>query len=364
MTHIIPPLLQPLTLRPGVVARNRVWLAPLTNMQSHPDGTLSDAELHFLAMRADGGFGLVETCAAHVAQDGKAWNGELGVSDDTMIPGLTCLAARIHEGGALASVQLFHGGLRASRSVSGVPTWSASAYGEPELELPREGTEGDIARAISSFAGAARRCADAGFDSVELHGAHGYLLSQFLSAVYNTRTDRWGGSLENRARLIREAVRAVKQAAPSLVIAVRLSPEDFGHARGVDLDETLEVARWLKQDGMEVVHLSLWQSALNTTKRQDEHATTLFRKALGEEMRIVVAGKIWMREEGEAQLARGADAIALGRAAIANADWPRRAHGEGGPIKQPPLTVQELGERGLSEAFAGYMRKWKGFVAD
>ena len=359
-----PPLLRPLTLRSGVVAKNRVWLAPLTNMQSHADGTLSEDELAFLAMRADSGFGLVETCAAHVSQDGKAWAGELGVSADVMIPGLTRLAARIHAGGALASAQLFHGGLRASSAVSGLPTWSASAVAEPDLELPRAATEADIARVVADFAAAARRCAEAGFDAIELHGAHGYLLSQFLSTVYNVRTDRFGGSLENRARLIREVLRAVKHAAPSLVIAVRLSPEDFGQAKGLDLDETLEVAAWLADDGMEVVHLSLWQSALHTKKRPESHATTLFRAALGDRVRIVVAGKIWTRADGEAQLALGADAIALGRAAIVNPDWPQRAHAEGGVLRQLPVTTAELRARGLNETFAGYMRKWKGFVSD
>jgi 2,4-dienoyl-CoA reductase-like NADH-dependent reductase (Old Yellow Enzyme family) len=354
-------LLEPLSLRPGVVARNRVWLAPLTNMQSHPDGTCSELEERFLGMRADGGFGLVETCAAHVAQDGKAWPGELGVHDDAMIPGLTRLAARIHAGGALASVQLFHGGLHATASVSGVPTWSASAYEEPGLVTPRAATEEDLARVITQFADAARRCAAAGFDAVELHGAHGYLLSQLLSTVYNQRTDRWGGSLEHRARLIREVTRAVREAAPSLVLAVRLSPEDFGQAKGIDLDETIQVARWLADDGMEVLHLSLWRSAVATKKRPDTHATPLFRDAVGEAVRIVAAGGVWSREDADAQLAHGADAVALGRAAIANHDWPKRI-AEDRPIARAPVTEDHLLAEGLSPSFVGYMRNWKGFV--
>jgi 2,4-dienoyl-CoA reductase-like NADH-dependent reductase (Old Yellow Enzyme family) len=357
------PLLQPLELRPGVVAPNRVWLAPLTNMQSHADGTLSDDELGFLAARADGGFGLVETCAAYVAPEGKAWPGELGVHDEAMLPGLRRLAARIHRGGALGCVQLFHGGLRAKREVSGLPTWSASVYEEPDLETPRAGTEEDVATAVGAFAAAARRCAQAGFDAVELHGAHGYLLSQFLSAVYNRRTDRWGGPLEHRARLIREVLRAVRAAAPSLAVMVRLSPEDFGQAKGIDLDETIQVARWLAEDGMDVLHLSLWRSALPTTKRPEHHAVPLFREAVGAGVRIVTAGQIWTREEAEGQLAFGADAVALGRAAIANPDWPRLAHGAG-PIARPPLRPAELRERALSETFVGYMRNWKGFVED
>jgi 2,4-dienoyl-CoA reductase-like NADH-dependent reductase (Old Yellow Enzyme family) len=367
------PLLRPLELRAAapdatsagapIVAPNRVWLAPLTNMQSHPDGTLSDDELGFLAARADGGFGLVETCAAHVAQEGKAWAGELGVHDDAMLPGMTRLASRIHEGGALASVQLFHGGLRASREVSGLPTWSASAHEEPGLVTPRAGTDQDIAGVIEAFASAARRCAAAGFDSVELHGAHGYLLSQFLSTVYNRREDRWGGPLENRARLIREVLRAVRAAAPSLVLAVRLSPEDFGQAKGIDLDETLEVARWLAAEGMEVLHLSLWRSALPTKKRPEHHAVPLFREAVGPHVRIVTAGQIWTREEAEAQLELGADAVALGRAAIANPDWARLVHGAG-ELARPPLSAEQLRARALSDDFVRYMRNWKGFVAD
>jgi 2,4-dienoyl-CoA reductase-like NADH-dependent reductase (Old Yellow Enzyme family) len=355
-------LFSPLVLRPGVIARNRVWLAPLTNMQSHPDGTCSEAEQRFLGMRSDGGFGLVETCAAHVSEDGKAWPGELGVHDDAMTAGLRRLAARIHEGGALASVQLFHGGLRADPTVSGLATISASAYEEAGNATPRACSEEDLARVIGDFARAARRCADAGFDSVELHGAHGYLLSQFQSTVYNQRTDRWGGSLENRCRLVREVTRAVREAAPSVVLALRLSPEDFGQAKGIDLDETVQLARWLVEDGMEVLHLSLWRSSQVTKKRPDTHATPLFRRAVGPNVAIVAAGGIWTREDAQAQLEHGADAVALGRAAIANSDWPARVVG-GRELAHAPVTAEHLVHEGLSEGFVGYMRKWKGFVA-
>ncbi|MDB4931531.1 MAG: oxidoreductase [Myxococcaceae bacterium] len=354
------PLLAPLALRPGVVSRNRVWLAPLTNQQSHADGTLSDAELHFLARRADGGFGLVETCAAYVSQDGKAWPGELGVHDDAMLDGLTRLARRIHDGGALASAQLFHGGVRASQAVSGLPTWSASANADDHGGTSREATEDDLARVIADFVAAARRCADAGFDSVELHGAHGYLLSQFLSTTYNRREDRWGGSLEHRARLIREVTRAVKAAAPSLVLAVRMSPEDFGQTKGVDLDESLQVARWLVEDGAELLHLSLWRAARNTTKRPEAHATTLFREAVGPSIPLVVAGAIWTHAEAEAQLALGADAVALGRSAIANHDWPAKA--DDATLHLAPVAPATLIAEGASPGFVEYLRAFRGFV--
>lgn len=354
-------LFDPLELREGVVARNRIWLAPLTNMQSHADGTLSDDELHFLSRRAEGGFGLVETCAAHVQQDGKAWPGELGVHDDAMLPGLKRLAAAIHQDGALLSAQLFHGGLRADPAVSGAECWGPSAH-QDEKNRCRAGTEEDIQRVIEAFANAARRCAQAGFDGVELHGAHGYVLSQFLSTVYNQRQDRWGGSLENRSRLMRETLAAVRRAAPNLVLAVRISPEDYGQAKGLDLDENLEVARMLADEGMDVLHLSLWRASLNTAKRPQEHAVALFRRALPSRVKMVVAGAIWTREDAEAQLARGADAVALGRGAIANHDWPQRIH-RGEDIHLAPVSAEVLLKGGASPRFVGYLRGWKNFVA-
>ncbi|AGC47296.1 FAD/FMN-binding oxidoreductase [Myxococcus stipitatus DSM 14675] len=354
-------LFEPLELREGVVARNRIWLAPLTNMQSHTDGTLSDDELRFLSRRAAGGFGLVETCAAHVKQDGKAWPGELGVHDDAMLPGLTRLAKAIHQDGALLSAQLFHGGLRADPAVSGLECWGPSAHRDERSQC-RAATEEDILSTIDAFASAARRCDQAGFDGVELHGAHGYVLSQFLSTVYNQREDTWGGSLENRSRLLRETLTAVRRAVPSRVLAVRISPEDYGQAKGLDLDENLEVARMLADAGMDVLHLSLWRAALNTLKRPQEHAVTLFRRALPSRVKIVVAGAIWTREDAEAQLARGADAVALGRGAIANHDWPQRIH-RGEDLHLAPVSEDVLLQGGASPGFVGYLRGWKNFVA-
>src|ERR1035441_2582843 len=106
-------ILSPLSFRNGVRSKNRVMLAPMTNLQSHEDGTLSDEELAWLTMRADGGFGIVVTCAAHVAKDGQGCSGELGFFDDAQVPGLTKLAKNVHDRGALAFAQIFHGGLRA-----------------------------------------------------------------------------------------------------------------------------------------------------------------------------------------------------------------------------------------------------------
>lgn len=353
-------LLDSLTLRPGVVSRNRVWLAPLTNKQSHLDGTLAEAELNFLAMRADGGFGLVETCAAYVSLEGKAWEGELGVDADDKLDGLRRLAGRLHAGGALASVQLFHGGLRASKAVSGRDAVAPSDWSDPQGNVGRALPREALAGVVVSFAAAAARCEAAGFDSVELHGAHGYLLSQFLSTVYNTRTDDYGGSLENRARLLREVTRAVRAAAPKLVLAVRVSPEDFGQTRGVDLDESLTLARWLVEDGAEVLHLSLWQAQRNTAKYPESHPISLFRAAVGDGVRLVTAGSLWSHAEAQAQLDLGADAVALGRSAIANHDWPLKR--DPAAMHRAPVSPETLIAEGASPAFVDYLRAFRGFV--
>jgi 2,4-dienoyl-CoA reductase-like NADH-dependent reductase (Old Yellow Enzyme family) len=330
----------------------------MTNQQSHEDGTLSDQELHWLVSRADGGFGVVMTCAAHVAKDGQGWPGELGIFDDLHLPGLARLASALRERGAVSVVQLFHGGVRADTSVSGSVAWSAS-----EGEGARAATEDDLARVIRQFGDAAVRAKAAGFDGVELHGAHGYLLTQFLSATQNRRNDAWGGSLEGRARLIREVTREVRaRTGGGFTVGVRLSPEDFGNAKGLDLDESVQTARWLAEDGVDFVHVSLWRALVDTKKRPGEHALPLFRAALPEDVALLVAGTVWTREEAERLLELGADGVALGRSAIVNPDWPLRASEHGWEPKRPPVTVEELHARGLSPRFAEYMRQWKGFV--
>jgi len=363
----MPGLFEPFRFRNGVITPNRVTLAPLTNQQSHLDGTLSDAEQAWLVRHAIGGFGIVTTCAAFVAQDGKAWPGELGVDRDDQVERLAGLASALRAHGSLPMVQLFHGGTRAPSEISGSRPWSASEYVEdrPGYQVPRAATEADLAGVIEAFAAAAARCARAGFAGVELHGAHGYLLSQFLSSTMNTRTDAWGGSLENRARLIRATMQAVRARVPAdFVVGVRLSPEDFGQAKGLDLDETVQVARWLADDGAELIHLSLWRAERMTTKRPAEHPITIFRAALPAEVAIIAAGNLWTAADGQAVLDRGADLIALGRSAIANPDWANQARSEGWEPRRPPLTRDELIARSASPEFAVYLRQFKGFVAD
>lgn len=281
--------------------------------------------------------------------------------DDALVPGLRRLTDSLHAHGALVFAQIFHGGLRADPALTGERTWSANEVDGG----PRAATEEDLRRVIAQFADAAGRAHAAGMDGVEIHGAHGYLLTQFLSVTENTRSDAWGGSLENRARLIRGVTRAVRSRVPAgFVVGVRISPEDFGNAKGIDLDESLTVGKWLAEDGIDFLHLSLWDVSKRSTKRPDAHVVPQFRASVPEDVRLFVAGKIWTRSDAEQMLALGADFVALGRSAIANPDWAHRVVEPAWEPKRPPLTGKELLERALSPGFVDYMRRWKGFVME
>lgn len=352
----------PLSLADGRQLRNRVWLAPMTNQQSHADGHLSDDELAWLEARARGGFAVVQTCATHVTRDGQGWPGELGIFAEKLIDDWARLADAMHAHGAWLMPQLFHGGMRAPASLTGQTPFSADAAEDGSV---RAATEEDLERVVDAFGAAGRRAHEAGADGVELHGAHGYLLCQFLSTALNHREDAWGGTLEGRARLVRRCLAAVRAQVPtSFVVGVRLSPENYGGLQGLDLDDSLQVARWLAEEGADFIHLSLWDAHHNTTKRPESHAVEVFRAALPPEVLVVVAGNLWTAADAERMLALGADAVALGRAAILNPDWPTAASREDWAPRRPPVTRETLRRCALGPAFVEYMARWPGFVDD
>lgn len=351
-----------ITFRGGATAGNRLSLAPLTNQQSHEDGTISADEHAWLARRAAGGFAIVETCAAHVSADGQGFPGQLGVWGDHQLPGLRALAGALAGHGALGLVQLYHGGVRSPSALTGQRPWSASEFDEakPNFERPRAATSADLERVHGDFVAAARRSAAAGFAGVELHGAHGYLFSQFLSKTMNRRDDEYGGTLANRARLLRDVARSVRAACPApFIVGVRLSPEDFGHAHGIDLDETLEVAAWLAEDGVDFVHVSLWDGRKNSAKYPDQHPLPLFRAALPPDVAIVAAGKVWTRDDAEVMIDHGADIVAVGRAAILNPDWARQALAGSFEPERGPLTRAQLKGLAIGDRFVDYLHNFR-----
>ncbi len=356
--------------RSGKISKNRIALAPLTNLQSNADGTLSEAEYRWLIRRAKEGFGIIFTCASHVSADGQGWAGELGIFDDSHLPGLTKLSNGIHQYESLAFVQIFHGGARSPEKLTGKQPWSASAHsvaGSYKTTEIREATEVDIENVTEAFIAAALRAQAAGFDGVELHAAHGYLLHQFLSTFTNQRNDKWGGSYENRIRLLITIFGKIKSAVPAnFMVGVRLSPEDKPGFKGIDFDESLRLAEILAAEGADFIDVSAWDAFKKPDKYKDSEKTIVeyFRERLSADTPIITAGKIWTRDEAEKVIEQGADIVALGKSAIGIPDWPSRARDKNLEIQLPPYSVKYLKESDLSEPFIEYMRRWPDFVAE
>ncbi|MET0659538.1 MAG: NADH:flavin oxidoreductase [Steroidobacteraceae bacterium] len=360
-------LFEPYTFRSGARAKHRITLAPLTNLQSYPSGVCSPEERHWLERHARGDFALVMTCASHVSATGQGFSGQLGCGSDEQLPGLTELASALNRHDTLAVVQLYHGGARSPATLTGQQPISASAWTEekPDLDSPRAATTLEIEQIIDDFCAAARRVQRAGFHGIELHGAHGYLLSQFLSRVRNTRADGWGGTLMGRARLLRHIVQRIRAEIPQpFIVGIRLSPEEMPTAPGLDLDDTIQVAQWLAEDGADFIDLSLWNYHRKTLKRPDEHPLPLFRAALPGDVAIFAAGAMWSRADAHAVLDLGADFISLGRAAIVDPDWPRHARHAHFEPRRAPLTPEQYRHNGLSDPFIQYLKGFKGMMAD
>lgn len=353
---------QPLTLRCGASLPNRFVLAPLTNSQSHDDGSLGDDELRWLRLRAEGGFGAVMTCAASVHPSGVGFAGQLGIHDDAHLPGLQRLAAAIRAGGALGLVQLHHGGARALAGRSGGPPLAPSEDADTGA---RAMTSLEIETIADAFVAAAVRAERAGFDGVELHAAHGYLLSAFLSPTLNRRDDAWGGDPARRARLLDDLIGRVRAAtAPGFVVGVRISPERFG----IDTSEALALAARLLSDArLDFLDLSLW----DFTKEAEDPAlagqtlAARFAALPRDGVRLGAAGKIASGASAHAALAAGFDFVLVGRGAILHHDLPRRIAAD--PRWEPralPAPPTWLAREGVGPAFVDYLsRRFPGFVA-
>jgi 2,4-dienoyl-CoA reductase-like NADH-dependent reductase (Old Yellow Enzyme family) len=353
---------EPLTFIRGKAMPNKFMLAPLTNLQSHADGVLSDEEFHWLTMRATGGFGATMTCAAHVEARGQGFPGQLGIFDDKHIAGLTRLAAAINATGSVSLAQLHHAGIRSPKELIGEQPVGPS---DNEETGARALSTGEVEGLIDAFATAAQRAEQAGFDGVELHGAHGYLLCAFLSLEINTRTDQYGGDVHNRARPLTQAITEIrKRCNPNFTVGVRLSPERFGMV----FSEILELAQTLLTNAeIDFLDMSLWDSFKEPNdeafkgRTLVEHFAALDRG----DVRLGVAGKIMTPADAARVIELGADFPLLGRAAILNHDFPKQMLAN--PNFEPatiPVSAAYLAEEGLSPKFLTYMQTWKGFVKD
>jgi len=266
----VTKLFEPLTLR-GLTVRNRIWLAPMCQYSvEREDGVPTDWHLVNLGARAQGGFGLLITEASAVTPDGRISPQDTGLWNDAQRDAWARIVDFAHGQGAAVGVQLAHAGRKASTyrgfegepqgsvpdSVGGWSTVSSSAEAFPGYDAPREMTTDDVAAVVTAFGEAARRAVEAGFDTVEVHGAHGYLVHQFLSPLTNHRTDLYGGDLEGRSRFLVEIVDAVRANVPEqMPVLVRLSATDWTEG-GWDTEQTVAVSAVLKEHGVDLVDVS------------------------------------------------------------------------------------------------------------
>ena len=363
MTNLsVTKLFQPLTLNCGATLKNRFVLAPLTNSQSHVDGTLSDEEYHWLTLRAQGGFALTMTCAAHVQAEGQGFPGQLGIFSDHHLDGLTRLASGIKQHDSLALVQLHHAGMRSPADLIGQTPLCPSDNAETGA---RGMTTAEVEQLTEDFIVAAERAEKAGFEGVEIHGAHGYILAQFLSSTINQRDDQYGGSLDNRGRITRDIIDGVRaRCSSNFILGLRLSPERFD----VQLADMLAFTQTILSDGkIDFLDMSLWDVFKEPQEEAFQGRTLLsyFTELERGNIALGIAGKLRTPEEIRQAMAADIDFVLLGRAAILHHDYPlqMQADDDFQPVANP-VSVEHLRSEGLSETFVDYMRNWKGFVAD
>lgn len=357
-------LAAPMSLPRGPAWPNRIALAPLTNCQSHDDGTLGEDEYRFLISRAEGGFGLVMTCAAAVQRNGIAFSGQLAAYSDDHIEGLARLADAIRSRRAISSVQLQHAGSRSNPDVSRLQAVSPFAY---EKRNVRALTTAEVEEVIESFVQAAVRCEKAGVDGVELHGAHGYLLCQFLNAEQNTRTDGFGGSYRNRTRIYRDIISGIRaNTGPSFQLGVRISPEKYAYSTS----EAIAFAEELLGDGqIDYLDMSLWDSFKQPDDEQYHPARLVDvfgRLPRSSGVRLGVAGHIFSAADAQSCVDAGADFVFLGRGAILHHDMARRAMEDPAFVSRRfPVSRAYLAGQSVGKAFQDYLATgWSNYVTD
>ncbi|WP_156576495.1 NADH-dependent flavin oxidoreductase [Bacillus luti] len=325
-------LFEAFTFKSGVTLKNKVVMAPMTTWAGNDDYTISDEEVSYYKKRVNG-VGLVITGCTHVQANGIGFTNEFAAYDDTFTPSLRKLADAAKSGGAPAILQIFHAGNKALPDFTpGGDVVSASAL-ETEASpfapsvLPRELSHNEILEVIRDFGETTRRAIEAGFDGVEIHGAHGFLLQNFVSPFFNRREDEWGGSLENRLRFPLAVVREIqsvikKYATKPFALGYRFSPDEPQEG-ALRMKDTYELMNRLIELDVDYVHASL-ASAL-TSKPVDSEGEKTYMELIVEHVNgrvsVMVAGSIVTPADAALALEEGVSLAAIGHALIMNPDW-------------------------------------------
>ncbi|GAA1840188.1 NADH:flavin oxidoreductase/NADH oxidase [Pseudonocardia ailaonensis] len=332
-------LFDPITLR-GITAPNRLWLSPMCQYSCGADGVPTDWHLVHLGARATGGFGLVMTEAAAVTPEGRISPQDAGIWDDAQGEAWARIAAFVRAQGAVPATQLAHAGRKGSvfapwRGTGTIPAadggWEAVGPADAAFQgyaAPRGLTREEIAEVVAAFAAAARRADEAGFDVVELHAAHGYLLHQFLSPLANLRTDSYGGSFENRIRIVLETVDAVRAVFPERkALLVRLSATDWVEG-GWTVEESAELCSLLATRGVDLVDVSSGGLDARQQIAVGPGYQVPFARDLRAKAGIATGAVGLITDPAQAQAVLdedAADVVFLARAALREPAWPQRA---------------------------------------
>lgn len=343
-------LLQPVTLG-ALHLRNRLVVSPMCQYSAH-DGVPDNWHLVHLGSHAVGGAGLVFTEATSVSPEGRISPQDTGIWNDTQASAWLPIVDFIKRQGAVAGIQLAHAGRKAGTAApwnGGKPLdaeqrWtpvapSAVAFDEG-YALPTALDDAGITKVVTDFRGAAHRSREVGFEVIEVHAAHGYLLHQFLSPLSNQRTDDYGGSLENRTRLLREVIAAVRGVWPApLPLWVRVSATDWTED-GWDIDECVQLARILKEDGVDLIDCSSGGNVPHAKIPTQPGYQVPFAARIRREAGIATAavGLITTPQQAEEILDQGdADVIVMAREFLRDPYFARRAAAELGAEIQAPV---------------------------
>jgi NADPH2 dehydrogenase len=322
-------LLTPLSFA-GLTLRNRIVMPPMWSGQATPEGHVTEAIINYHRMRAAAGCGLVIVEHAFVHPLGRHTPTQIGVCSDSMIKGLGQLAAAVRSEGAVVALQLAHAGSRGSSAVIGQRPFAPSEIRhpyEPDGEIPEALTTAQIREVVYAFGRAASRAQEAGFNAVEIHAAHGFLLSQFLSPLTNRRTDEFGGSPSNRARVHLEVLDEVRRRVGfKLPVFVRLGVHDETPG-GLELNEAQETAIALVGNGVALIDVSGGlQGARGIGKEPGyfvQYAATIRSRV---KVPVIVTGGIKEPTYADRIIREGhADLVGIGRAMLEDPDWARKA---------------------------------------
>ncbi|HEY2848935.1 MAG TPA: NADH:flavin oxidoreductase/NADH oxidase [Gemmatimonadaceae bacterium] len=357
----MPGLLDELKIR-SLTLRNRIVVSPMCQY-SCVDGVANDWHFVHLGSRAVGGAALVFTEATAVAAEGRISPQDLGIWNDAQGRALAPIVAFVRAQGAAAGIQLAHAGRKAStrrpwdppgvvpESEGGwarVDAPSAIAFSD-EMLVPHAMTADDIKRVVADFAAAARRALAAGFDVIELHAAHGYLMHEFLSPLSNKRTDAYGGSFENRTRIVLDVARAVRAVWPEThPLFVRISSTDWTEG-GWDLPQSIELARALKPCGVDLIDASSGGNVATARIPLGPGYQVPFAEAIRREAGIATGavGLITGAAQANEIVSSGqADIVLLARELLRDPYWPMRAAIELGASIKWPAQYLRAGPKG------------------